>query len=155
MTLSWVALLAATRTELGGWRFSNLPPGWVLTVVVLVLFVFVRGLYRRERGRASGPLRWGLAALRTVILLLLLLVLAGPYREEVTVSEERAHLVVLVDASGSMKTVDHYGPAEERRLRQAAWPDGRDAPPEEGGLDVSRLDLVKRVLAPQGEAILR
>ncbi len=44
-------LLTTTRTRVGGWKWTDLPPAWVLVLVALVLFVLFRALYRRERGR--------------------------------------------------------------------------------------------------------
>lgn len=147
-------LLAAARTDLGGWKWTSLPPAWVLTLAAIVLFLFVRTLYRWERGRAGGTTRLLLAGLRTAVLLLLLLILAGPYREEVRMSEERSHLVVLVDTSGSMDTSDRYSEAEVGRLREVAWPAGSPVTNEEI-LETSRIDLVRRVLGAEGEALLR
>lgn len=147
-------LLAATRTDLGGWRWTDLPPGWVLTLVTIGFFFFLRALYRWERGRAGMVTRMGLAALRTVVLLLLLLVLAGPYREEVRTAEERSHLVLLVDTSGSMGTSDRYPPAEIDRLRDVAWGDGAMVS-DEAVCQTSRLELVQRVFGAEGEGLLR
>ena len=158
MSASPIALLtwlAAQTTEVGGWRWADLPAGWVLTLAALGLYVLARMLYRRERGRATPAARLALTVLRAGILFLILLLLAGPYREEVRITEERSHLVVLVDASGSMDERDRYDAESESRIRAAAWPEGAGAPPPGGPLDISRLDVLKRVLAPEGEAVLR
>jgi len=147
-------LLAAARTALGGWKWSSLPPAWILTLAAIVLFLFFRVLYRHERGRAGRTTRLLLAGVRAAVLFLLLLVLGGPYREEIQTSEERSHLVVLVDTSASMDTKDRYPSEEIERLRAVAWPDGAPVS-DEDVLDTSRLDLVRRVLGADGEAVLR
>ncbi len=146
-------LLAEASTEVGGWRWLGLPPAWLLTLAAIAIFFGLRALYRAERGGAGLPMRLLLAGVRTVVLLLVLLALAGPYREEVKVAEERAHLVVLVDASGSMDTQDRYPPDEAERLRAAAW--GNDPAAPTDGNAGTRLDLVRRILAPEGEQLLR
>ncbi len=146
----WLPL--AARTDLGGWRWTSLPAGWVLVLVAVGLFLFFRVLYRGERGRAGAGKRLGLALLRALILFLVILALSAPYREEVRIAEERSHLVVLVDASGSMQTQDRYSPDVETRLRAAAWPEGEASPP--APLKVSRLELLKRVLAPKDARLL-
>ncbi|MHC5011542.1 MAG: hypothetical protein ACYTG6_11435 [Planctomycetota bacterium] len=151
----WCQLFpAATETRVGELKWADLPPAWILVLTTLVLLAFLRGLYQRERGRASTPLRFGLAALRTLILLLLILVLAGPYREVISTTEERSHLVLLLDTSASMGTADTYEPAEGGRLIEAAWPEG-GAPGGEGPLEVGRMELVQRVLAPEDHALLK
>jgi uncharacterized membrane protein len=142
----------AARVDQGPLRWSDLPPPWLLTLIVLAGFVWVRTLYRRERGGAGRWQRLGLAALRTVILLLVLLVLGGPYRQEERKAIERSHLVVLVDSSASMNVKDSYEPSEERRLLDFAFSPGtRPADLEE----VSRGDLVRRALSDDGAALLR
>ena len=149
----------AARVEQGPLRWANLPPAWLLAVIVIAGFLWIRSLYRRERGNA-GPLpRLALTALRVLVLLLVILVLGGPFRQEERRVVERSHLVVLVDTSASMQVKDKYPRAEEKRLLEAAFPEGATLPAGtarprslEG---VSRADLVKRVLAPEGEALLQ
>ncbi len=154
--VAWLGGTIAARTvEVGGWRWSDLPAGWVLTLVAVGLWVLARTLYKGERGRATPAARVMLALLRAGMLFLILLLLAGPYREEVRISEERSHLVVLVDASGSMDERDRYDAASDERLRVALWPEGRGAPAANQPLDISRLDVLKGVLAPDGESLLR
>ena len=142
----------AVRTDEGPLRWADLPPAWLLTVIVIVGFFWIRSLYARERGRAGPLARFGLACLRTLILLCILLVLGGPYRQEERRAVEKSHLVVLVDTSASMNVKDSYERGEERKLIEAAYPlGGRPANLSE----VSRLDLVKRVLGDEGERLLR
>jgi uncharacterized membrane protein len=147
-------ILGAVRTELGPWRWTQLPAPWLLTVVALVLFLLARALYRTEKGRAPAWLRFGLAGLRAGILLLLLLVLAGPYRDEVSTVEERADLVLLLDTSGSMDTKDRYPPEVERALMDAAWPEASGEPRPKAD-DVTRDRWMRRIVAGSGDAVLR
>ncbi len=151
-------LLAEVKVEQGDWRWAHLPAPWVLTVLVLGLLVAARWVYARERGSASPGRRLLLAGLRVAALLLVVLLIAGPYREEVRSAEEKSHLVVLVDTSASMKNEDAYPPDEEARLLAAAWPEGDEAS-RPGSLaaapDASRLGLTTRVLTAQGGAVLR
>jgi hypothetical protein len=147
-------LAAGVRTELGPWRWTDLPAPWVLTLVALVLFVGARALYRAENARAGGWGRLFLATVRAGVLFLVLLLLAGPYREETKTAEERSELVVLVDTSASMRTVDHYDPEEERLLLDAAYPED-GAEPRPRTLTLSREQLIRRILAGDGEKLLR
>jgi hypothetical protein len=148
-----VSPLLPTVTHVGDWKWADLPALWVLTVVAVGLFLVARALYRRERGRAGRSTRLFLALVRTAVLFLLLLLLARPFREEVTVAQERSDLVVLIDASASMETSDTYDPEESRRLVEALWPAGA-APGGDGPLEVKRIDLVRRALAGDDLALL-
>ncbi len=145
--------LAASRTDVGAWKWADLPAAWILTVVAIGLFFGLRALYQRERGGAGLAARLLLAGVRTLVFLLLLLVLAGPYREEIRTAEERSHLVLLIDDSGCMATTDRYPADEAKRLRDALSEDARAR-----GLDpdeATRLELVKATVAAPGEALLR
>ncbi len=149
--MSVLGVLAA-RTEQGPLRWADLPPPWLLTVIVIVGFVWIRSIYAQERGRAGPWARLGLACLRTLVLLLVLLVLGGPYRQEERRAVEPSHLVVLVDSSASMKVKDAYEPAEERKLIDTAFGSGTRPSSLK---DVSRAELVRRTLGPDGEGLLR
>jgi hypothetical protein len=135
--------LAAVVTR-GPLRWSDAPASWVVALLVLGILGFAAWTYRRERASLSPGARLGLAALRAVALLLPLLALFGPYREETRKVEEKSHLVVLVDTSASMNTQDRYAPDAERRLLEAAYPDASARP---GRLDLSRLELVQRIVS--------
>ncbi len=140
--------VAATRTTEGPLRFENLPPGWLLVVIVAAVALGVRALIAREQGSAPRGGKSLLAALRTASLLALLLVLASPYREVTTTAEEKAHLVVLVDTSASMNVRDGYPPAVTERLAPFA---ARAADPSMP----TRGELLKGLLAADEGALLR
>jgi hypothetical protein len=139
---------------MGDWRWTDLPAPWLLTLLALLLLFAARALYATEKARAGRAARLALAAVRAGILFLLLLVIAGPYREEVTVADERSHLAILVDSSASMATVDRLEAEQERALLETAFPDGSDEP-RPGALALGRLPLVQRILAGTGEPLLR
>ncbi len=144
--------LAADRIDVGPWKWANLPPAWLLVVLVIAGFFWVRSVYVRERGRSGRMPRFLLAGIRTLVLLLVVLILSGPFREETHTALEQSHLVVLIDSSASMRTKDRYERAEQERLLNAAYPVGaRPSSTEE----VSRGELVRRILAPDGERMLR
>jgi hypothetical protein len=151
----WLGVLStlAAEVEEGPLRWASLPPAWLLTVLVIVGFFWIRSLYTRERGNAGRMPRLLLTCIRVLVLLLIVLVLGGPYRQEERRAVERSHLVVLVDTSASMEVKDKYPAPEERKLLTAAYPDEAGRPSSLDG--VSRAELVKRVLAPEGEALLR
>ena len=56
-----LAGLLAAHTDTGPLRWANLPPPWLLTVLVVVGFFWIRSLYTQERGRAGPLARHGLA----------------------------------------------------------------------------------------------
>lgn len=146
--MSWLA----AHVDQGPLRWADLPPAWLLTVLVIVGFFWIRSLYKQERGRAGPVARFGLAALRTLVLLCILLILGGPYRQEERRAVEKSHLVVLVDSSASMNVKDAYEREEERKLIEAAFaPGSRPTSLSE----VSRAQLVQRVLGEDGERLLR
>ena len=139
-----LASTTAARTEVGPLKWADLPPAWMLTLLVVASFIWIRSLYRRERGR-SGPLQRGLLTLiRTAVLILVLLVLSGPFRAETRTATERSHLVVLIDSSHSMTVKDRYPEDEAKRLLDSAYDAGNRPKSIE---DVSRGELVKRILA--------
>ncbi len=146
----WNAL--AAHVDVGPLRWAELPPAWLLAILVIVGFFWIRSLYQQERGRAGPLARLGLTLIRTAVLIAILLILGGPFRLEETRAVERSHLVVLVDSSASMNVKDSYEPAEERALLKAAWPAG-GRPADLG--EVSRADLVKRVLGSEDLRLLK
>jgi hypothetical protein len=138
---------------MGPLKWAHLPPPWVLVLVAIAAFLWVRGLYARERGRVGWGPRLLLTGLRTAVVLGLVLVLGGPFRFEEEKTRERSHLVVLVDDSASMRVKDRYDAATTEALLAAAWPDPSARP---ASLDeVHRGELVRRVLAGPGESLLR
>jgi hypothetical protein len=141
-----------TVVEQGPLRWTSAPAAWVLALLVAGIVLWAVSVYRRERGNLSPGARAGLASLRVLALLLPLLALFGPYRERVRKTFEKSRLVVLVDTSASMKTVDRYPPESEQRLDEAL----RD-PGAAGGAsrDLSRLDVVKRLLSRADARVLR
>jgi hypothetical protein len=143
----------AVTVEQGPLRWAAAPAAWAVVLILAAVALVVRAVYVREEGRIPGPMRALLAGLRLLAVALVLATLFRPFREETQKAEDKSHLVVLVDASASMRTVDRYRAEDERRVLDAAWPpDGRDRRPSE--LKAPRLELVQRVLAPEGGTIL-
>ncbi len=157
MSIPW---LAATR-EFGPLRWAQAPAAWVTALLVVVVLLAVRTIYRRERARIPWPSRVLLVTLRTAALLLLLFATFQPYREEISKSEDKGHLVVLVDTSASMARGDKYPPEDERRLVEAIARHGGlvanddTANPDRDPARASRFDQVRSVIADRGEAFLR
>jgi hypothetical protein len=85
-------------------EFLNLPPAWVLALVVApAVLLFARWLYSRRRveGRAWLP-----AALRAAALALLIVFLLHPVRLTQKVAVERPVAAVLLDDSASLREHD-------------------------------------------------
>lgn len=130
-------LAETTRTEL---RWHRLPPAWVLALVILpAVLVAAWWAYRREKD-VPAPARALLAGLRAAALALFLLVLFGPFADVSEMRKVPWSLVVLVDQSQSMTTVDSYGPDDARALASAA------GTPLELVSGLQRVELARRVL---------
>lgn len=151
---SAAAPLAATERVVGPLRFTAAPPAWAVVVLVAALALGVRWIYRRERQKVSRPWRIVLGGLRLLALAVVLATLFEPQREETEIVRDRSHVVLLLDTSSSMGTVDRYRPDDEARLLAALFPDGGpDARPAR--LTLSRGEVLTRLVAPPGDAALR
>jgi uncharacterized membrane protein len=111
-------------------QFVNMPPVWVLALVIAPLTVlFVRWLYRGERMTSR---RWIPAALRAASIALLIVFLMHPVRLHQKVSIERPVAVALLDDSASLR---------ERDLPDLARTLG--LPPESTRSEVMRAQLAE------------
>jgi Mg-chelatase subunit ChlD len=140
--------------EHGPVRWTSAPAAWVVVLLVVGTWLAVRAFYGRERAKAPASVRALLALLRVATLVVLFLALFGPYREEIHKAEDKGHVVLLLDTSASMKTVDRYAAENERRILEAAWPEGGPGA-RPSSLTASRLELAQRLLAGPGEPFLR
>ena len=118
-------------------RLLDLPPAWVVVLVVLPLFAAAAWIgYGREQ--LSRIMRLTLMALRLGAFLLLGLVLARPVRVERREEVHPASVLVLVDDSASMRRSDSYGDEGLREdLEQASGLSPTSA---------TRLELARNVL---------
>ena len=99
-----------------GWRYAL--PMWVWVVIVLGVAGAGWLAYRRLLG--PRPVRWALAGVRTLLLLVLAALLAGPMLVRSNEKVEEDWLLVLVDRSASMALEDMLGPGGEAVSRDAA-----------------------------------
>ncbi|MEQ1892983.1 MAG: glutamine amidotransferase [Planctomycetota bacterium] len=135
MSLALLQEIQTTGTE-KSLRLLDLPPAWIVVLVILPLFAGLAWFgYRREQ--LSRSMRSLLVGLRVAAFVLLGLVLARPVRVERREEVHPARVLLLVDDSASMLRSDSYGDE-----------DVREALAEESGLDsatASRLDLARAV----------
>ncbi|HKS17095.1 MAG TPA: hypothetical protein VJU16_07265, partial [Planctomycetota bacterium] len=126
-----------------------------LWAIVLLIVPAVAGLvwlvYRRERSDVPSAAKWVLAGIRTLILLLVIAVLCGPMLTLEIVKFKRAHLLVLVDDSLSMRRSDPPTRLEEQmKLADVTdlWSKQEPLPADVRAqlLKLSRADLVKKAL---------
>ncbi|HEU4339891.1 MAG TPA: vWA domain-containing protein, partial [Planctomycetota bacterium] len=126
-----------------------------LWVVVLILIPAVAGvvwlIYRRERTDVPAAAKWILAGIRTLILLLVIAMLCGPTLTLEIVKFKRAHLLVLVDDSLSMRRSDPPSRLDEQmKLADVAdlWSKGEPLPDNVKAelMKLSRADLVRKAL---------
>jgi uncharacterized membrane protein len=140
--------LALAETTKLGIRWHAMPAAWVFWMVVVPLALAIGWwAYQRDRDvpRAARLL---LGGLRSAAIVFLLLVLFGPFRETSESREVRSHLLVLLDTSSSMATVDGYESDDAHALAAAA---GKSA--DEVGA-MTRLDLARAVLANPSNGLL-
>ncbi len=96
---------AQSGTSLG-WRYAL--PTWVWALIALAVAIVAAVAYRRLLG--SQPVRLALALNRTLLLLLLVALLAGPMLVRSSEKVEEDWLLMLVDRSASMAIEDMQSP---------------------------------------------
>ncbi len=79
-------------------------PIWIVATIALLSATLAAGLYMSERGRARRPMRWLLAAIRFLLLMTVLWMLAGWSWQQF--KSDRPELIVVLDRSSSMNTRD-------------------------------------------------
>ncbi|MCS7304812.1 MAG: VWA domain-containing protein [Thermoguttaceae bacterium] len=122
-------------------------PGWLSVLIVLLLVGLIVGLYWRETRAASRNIRTILALCRLLLVGLVFWMIS-----QSTLVVHRTglpYLVLLLDNSGSMSTVDGYSAAQAQALRRRMKDAGL---PEEV---LSRLNLAKMLLLENDAALLR
>ncbi|MBC8330036.1 MAG: hypothetical protein H8E31_14955 [Planctomycetes bacterium] len=121
--------------ESGRLLFEQLPPAWVVGLVLAPLVILLAAwAYRRPQ---RGPRRL-LATLRALLLALAVALAAGPFLRRSSVAEEPAPLALLVDDSASLQRHDALAPDALERLQRAGL--GSDPQPQ-------RITLVRELLA--------
>ncbi|HEV3339176.1 MAG TPA: VWA domain-containing protein [Pirellulales bacterium] len=142
----WLGIPAAGSGEGTSWSLEYSWPwaAWVTLSFLLLAAGWIFFWYQRET--ASRPYRWMLALVRLALVGLLLVMLAG-----YVLSLSRtglAYLVVVVDDSASMGTVDRY---EDEKVRQTI-----DRHLKQAGLtEASRLNVAKSLLLENNAALLK
>jgi hypothetical protein len=144
----WLEVPAAGSGEGTAWSIDSAWPWAAWTTLVFVLFaaVWVLFWYYRESGPARRFYRWLLAGFRLALVGLLLMMLAG-----YVLSLSRtglAYVVVLLDDSASMGTVDRY---EDEKLRKAVAAHLKQIAAKEA----TRLNLGKSLLLENNAALLK
>lgn len=148
---SWIERLLGINTEAGegtAWSIEyawGWPP-WLTLLFAAFAVAFVVAIYLREGKRCSRVSRLMLAAIRLVLVLLTLLMIA-----QITLSLKRTGLpyaAVVVDDSLSMTTVDSYpentAKAMVDRVRRAGMENG----------ELSRWNLARTLLTEKQAAML-
>lgn len=118
---SLAALLMWGQTEIpdlaGAWqlRWHWSLPGWLTVLGGVAAVSWVSMVYLRENSTAGRRVRVGLATLRAISVLLLFFMLAQPTLEWLRF--ENSRVIVLVDRSSSMRTIDQYKGAPSKVSR--------------------------------------
>ena len=102
-------------------RFSGIWPWWlVLAIAALGAFLIARW-YSRESNYLSTSSRWLLPWLRATAFFFILMMLAGPTLYHERIQGELSHILVLLDTSSSMGTVDSSKPDRSRLESALDW----------------------------------
>ncbi len=134
-------MVGAATTSL---RWDALPPPWVVLLVLLPLLVLlVRFLYRREAGKVGRRPRMVMGGLRVLAILLVCGALFGPYLERIEGKSVKRHLVLCLDTSGSMSFPDVYRSNPELRTSLESLV---VTPGGESLKSLSRLEIARRLL---------
>ena len=95
--------------------FLRAPGLWAWMLALVALGALSWWSYRGLAG--SRPMRAALAGVRTLLVLAVLLLAAGPMLERVTLHTERDAVLVLLDRSGSLSTPDAGSRSRDEQLR--------------------------------------
>jgi hypothetical protein len=124
-------------------ELHTVPEGWPAVVTLLLVAVAlwaVVTMYRRERRRGASPrVRWSLAAVRCLVLLLLALIWLEPVRARYLHHWIDSYTLVLVDTSASMDLTDVYREPDAATRVQEVMGDS-------GTPTARRLDLAAKLL---------
>ena len=145
--MSQTALLATQLDSEILWR--NLPEAWVLVMLILPAVALISWWgYARERDLSTGR-RLLLGGLRMSAFAPFLILLFGPFANVREQQSVRAHLLVLLDVSDSMSTVDGYEPQDAAELAAAT------GQPPATVTRQNRLDLAKAAFVADNRALLK
>ena len=127
---------------------------WVFVYIFAVAAVLygVFWLYRREMQGTPKVIRMGLAVFRCVVMLLLLIVLLGPALSVSQSQSVEPYILVLIDDSASMRMKDRFRETDSERHVAAFL---GQSPGEAKNLDLTRMELVERVLKKDDGRFLR
>jgi hypothetical protein len=134
-------------------------PTWLVMLLAIASVAIALLTYRVAAPHLSGRRRWGLAALRTILLLMVTAMLTRPVLRLTVEGSVRRSLVILVDGTKSMDLPEHRSEPDD--LKRAAIGMGLlnpekglsqniDASQSASVASVHRLALIKSVLSGSG-----
>lgn len=136
--------------------------GWAHHSPALVLFLCLGAIalavwfYLRWQLRGHRPARLWLAALRGLVLSLVLIILADPILEITLVSRPKPVMWLLFDGTDSMAIPDELTKEEEAKLKAAVgWDEFVAQHPRDSAEKPARSDFVRALLANSGSAFLK
>ena len=131
-------------------RWLGMPDLWVVVLIIVpAVVLFSAFFYRREILVGRDGFRWPLAALRALLLLFVLGMMAQPVRRKTTYETRDSTILVLIDESLSMDLADRYS---QRDIPLALADFFRSSP--ETVESTTRYDLVRRLFRDEDLAFV-
>ncbi|MHC4593097.1 MAG: vWA domain-containing protein, partial [Planctomycetota bacterium] len=138
-----------TRFEWAGWPEGA--AGLVAVIVAAAVIWAVIAIYRRERAATAERLRWACCALRILCLGLLGVILLRPSVARDVERELSGRVLLLADRSASMSVRDVHVANDVA----GKWDAALDLSPGESVTDLSRHDVLRRLLTRDRAALIR
>ena len=138
-----------TISASGDWHiiWRSAPAAWLLFLIIIpAVLLFTYFIYRQERSTALTRLKFLLSALRSAVILIVLMILFQPMAVVEKPITRESTLALLIDDSLSMGLKDRYASdADVRQLMRLSA--GDDKAKQLLLQDLSRIDLVNAIMA--------
>lgn len=151
--LNWIVGERPDRAGSPAIQWTNLPESWGVFVLIAIVGLLCYGvfwLYRREIKTCPMPIKMAMAAIRLLVLLLLIALFLKPSLYFQKVDEVRPPIELLRDNSLSLARGDLY--RNDEQVKRLAKLTGLDADGIDAG-SISRSDLTNQAFAKHPEIL--
>jgi len=138
-----------TVSASGDWHivWRSAPAAWLLWLIIIpAVLLFTYFIYRNERSTTSAKNKFFLSALRSAVILIVLMIMFQPTAVVEKPITRESTLALLIDDSLSMNLKDRYSAdADVRQLMRLAGGENKAKPMSLSNM--SRIDLVNAILS--------